>query len=156
MTSRPDPKFGQSKFKMKSLTKWNFCWKFWFSPFNLCCCWVKTTKKEAWNTKELNHFNASQITRKKISFPTNFVMKTETIGHIKWIVASTETHNLQENFSKDRRHVRLLADKPGGYRRVEVGHSLYNKPLRVFALPKVWYWNLKWIVLLMVRIELER
>jgi hypothetical protein len=158
MTSRPDPKFGQSKFKMKSLTKWNFCWKFWFPPFNLCCCWVKTTKKEAWYTKELNHFNASQIARKKISFPTNFVMKTETIGHLKWDCGINWDSQLTGKILKGSKTRSAACRQSRGIptSRGEARSQFVQQALRVFALPKFWYWNLKWIVLLMVRIELER
>ena len=145
MTSRPDPKFGQSKFKMKSLTKWNFCWKFWFSPFNLCCCWVKTTKKEAWYTKELNHFNASQIAGKKISFLTYFVMKTETVGHIKWDCGINWDSQLTGKFLKgSKTRSAACRQSRGGYRRSEVkvcttsSQSLWHCPNLKFDIET---WN---------------
>ena len=150
MTSRPDPKFGQSKFKMKSLTKWNFCWKFWFAPFNLYCCWAKTTKKEAWYTKELNHFNASQIARKKISFLTNFVMKTETIGHKVGLWHQLRLTTYRKISQRIEDTFGCLQTKPWGIptSRGEARSQFVQQALRVFALPKVWYWNLAWNELL--------
>ena len=94
---------------------------------------IKTTKKEAWYTKELNHFNASQIARKKISFLTNFVMKTrsETIGHIKWDCGINWDSQLTGKFLKgSKTRSAACRQSRGGYRLGEPRWStvsLYNK-----------------------------